>query len=131
MPVADPLPHALPDAAAARALFASLEPSTVEQAMVAYLGPGARLLGVRRLAAGTADALIVPVRSIVAEALALDACGLVLAHTHPSGDPQPSAADLTMTRALAQTLAAVEVRLVDHLVLAGGQVASFRALGLL
>lgn len=128
---AETLPYAVPDAAAAKALFAPLATSPVEQAMVAYLGEGAKLLGVRLLPPGTHDSVDVPIRLVVADALSMDAVGLVLAHSHPSGNAKPSPADLTLTRRLAETLAAVDVRLTDHLVIAGEQVTSFRALGLL
>lgn len=125
------LPRTMPDAGAASALFAPLATSAVEQAMVAYLGEGAKLLGVRLLPPGTRDAVDLPMRLIVADALAMGATALVLAHNHPSGDARPSDADMALTRRLAQTLAAVEVRLVDHLVLGEGSTTSFRALGLL
>ena len=125
------LPRAVPDASAAQALFASLATSPIERAMVAYLGEGAKLLGVRLLPAGTHDSVEVPIRLVVADALSMDATAVVLAHSHPSGNAEPSAADLTLTRRLAETLAAVDVRLADHLVIAGETVTSFRALGLL
>lgn len=130
LPIAT-LPSVVPDAAAAQLLFAPLVDSPVERAVVAYLGQGAKLLGVRLLPPGTHDAVAVPIRQVVADALALDATALVLAHSHPGGNPQPSPADLTLTRRLAQTLAAVEVRLTDHLVIAGEAVTSFRERGLL
>ena len=75
--------------------------------------------------------MAVPIRLVVADALSMDAIALVLAHSHPSGNARPSPGDLTLTRRLAETLAAVGVRLTDHLVIAGEQVTSFRALGLL
>jgi DNA repair protein RadC len=73
----------------------------------------------------------VPLRQVVAEALALDAHGLILAHNHPGGDSSPSAADRAVTRRLAEVVGPLGIRLVDHLVFAGARVASFRQLGLL
>lgn len=125
------LPRAIPDAAAASALFAPLATGAVEQAMVAYLGEDAKLLGVRLLPPGTRDTVDVPVRLIVRDALEMGATALVLAHNHPSGDGRPSDADLAFTRRLARTLAEVEVRLIDHLVIGAGVATSFRGLGLL
>jgi DNA repair protein RadC len=49
----------------------------------------------------------------------------MLAHNHPSGHCAPSESDLLLTRALAQALALVEVRVLDHFVVAGPQVHSF------
>lgn len=56
-------------------------------------------------------------------------CGLT--HNHPSGDPTPSEADLAVTRRIIRVLDAIDVRLVDHIVLAGDRWASMRELGLL
>ena len=72
-----------------------------------------------------------PARKVLADALWLDAVAIVIAHNHPSGDPRPSAADLAATRRLAETAASMGVRLLDHLIFAGGQYCSLRGLGLL
>lgn len=77
------------------------------------------------------ESIHVPMRLVAADALALDAVGVVMAHNHPSGNPAPSADDLAVTRRLARTLEALGIRLFDHLVFAGGSVSSFRGLGLL
>ena len=49
----------------------------------------------------------------------------MLAHNHPSGTPDPSESDLLLTRALVQALALVDIRILDHFVVAGHQVHSF------
>ncbi|PAV92496.1 hypothetical protein WR25_05747 [Diploscapter pachys] len=67
---------------------------------------------------------------VIAGALAHDAAALILGHGHPSGDATPSPADLAYTRALARVCAAVEVELLDHLILAGDRITSLRALGM-
>ena len=54
-----------------------------------------------------------------------------MVHNHPSGDPQPSQADIDMTRQVARALAAVEVTLHDHLIIARGGQSSLRSLGLI
>lgn len=54
-----------------------------------------------------------------------------LVHNHPSGDPTPSAADCRVTARLAEVAGALDIALHDHLVFAGGDCRSFRALGLL
>lgn len=61
---------------------------------------------------------------MVREALRHHAAALIIAHNHPSGLAQPSAADLAFTRHLKQALALVDVALVDHLIVAGDEVAS-------
>jgi DNA repair protein RadC len=62
---------------------------------------------------------------VVKESLACNAAALIFAHNHPSGSPEPSEADLRLTRALTQALALVDVRVLDHFVVAGPLVHSF------
>jgi len=72
-----------------------------------------------------------PVRSIVADVVRCGSTGLVLGHTHPSGDPRPSRSDCLATRRLAGVAAGLDCVILDHLVFAGDECTSFRALGLL
>jgi DNA repair protein RadC len=113
------------------ALFAPIRHLPTEVAMFAYVDPEWRLLAVRTTPSDRDDMVEIPVRTIVADALAFDAAGVVMAHNHPSGDATPSDDDRVLTRRLARALDAVGVRLIDHLVLAGDEAASFRGLGLL
>ncbi|WP_294252520.1 JAB domain-containing protein [uncultured Sphingomonas sp.] len=128
MSVVSPEPYIL-DFGAARALFGGLAEARSEIAAFAYLARDGRLLGMRHMHGGEVDAVDVPVRQVVADALAFDAAGVVMAHNHPSGDPQPSAADRATTRRLLVALDPVDVRLLDHLVIGSDHVVSFRALG--
>ena len=112
-------------------MFAALAEAPLEQCGIAYLDPEWRLLGLRYSPSGRADGVAVPLRDIVRDVLALDAAAVVLAHNHPGGDPAPSEADLAVTRRLLHALDALDVRLVDHVVLAGVRWSSMRALGLL
>ena len=126
-----PRPLRVADPAAARDLFAALAEEAVEVVAFVYLDRAQRVLGMRHLRSRSDWALELPIRAVAADALAFDAAAVVMAHNHPSGDPAPSAADREATRLLARTLAALDVRLLDHLVVARRGVASFRALGLL
>ncbi|WP_066719081.1 JAB domain-containing protein [Sphingomonas pituitosa] len=128
MPVLSQVPYIV-DAPAAHALFGRLGRERVEIAAFAYLARDGRLLGMRHMQGARVDAVDVPIRRVVADALAFDAAAVLMAHNHPSGDPRPSAADRETTRRLLLALAPVGVRLIDHLVLAPGDTASFRALG--
>lgn len=130
-PLFGPLPRTLADPAAASDLFAPLADEQVEVAAFVYLGEDQRLLGIRHARSVRADALDVPIREVVSDALAFGALGVVMAHNHPGGDPTPSAADRDVTRRLAQALDPLGVRLIDHLVIARSGVVSFRTLGLL
>ncbi len=111
--------------------FAPLARATQEVAILAYLDPEWRVLGMRHVAAGGAASLALSLRTVVADAIAFDAVAVAMAHNHPSGDPTPSAADYQITRRLAVTLDAIGVRLVEHVVLARGGCDRFRARGLL
>ena len=56
---------------------------------------------------------------------------MVLSHNHPSGNPEPSAADRVLTQQLKQALALVDVRMLDHVIVAGAAATSFAERGLL
>jgi len=117
------------DGLLARAPFTLLRSAEREMCAVAYLSADGVLLGTRTVE-GTRSWVEVPVRTIAADALTLDAAQVVMAHNHPGGDPTPSAGDLSYTRRLAQGLEALGTRLFDHLVVGRG-VVSMRARGLL
>jgi DNA repair protein RadC len=117
------------DLAAARALFAGLCDATVETVAVAYLDPNRRLLGMRHVV-GARDQVTISIRTVAVDALAFGAHGVIIAHNHPSGDATPSARDVAFTRALAAGLRTLEVMLLDHLVIAGDEVTSLRAMGI-
>jgi DNA repair protein RadC len=70
-------------------------------------------------------------RAIVADAARHGSKGLILAHNHPSGDVRPSAADKRITKRLALVSEAIDVVILDHLVLAGAECRSMRQMGLL
>jgi len=80
---------------------------------------------------GTVDGTSVHPRVVVQHALAHNAAACIAAHCHPSGMALPSHADRAITRRLAEALALVDVRLLDHLVVGDGECASFVELGLL
>jgi DNA repair protein RadC len=70
-------------------------------------------------------------REVVRRTLELNAAALVLAHNHPSGVAEPSQADELITRRLADALALIDVRVLDHMVVAGGAVTNFVRRGLI
>ena len=79
--------------------------------------------------AGSAAYTVVDVPGILKAALTNGATALMIAHNHPSGDRTPSPEDLTLTRRLESGCQAVGVKLLDHLILAGGSFSSLRELG--
>ena len=80
---------------------------------------------------GTLTQTSVYPREVVKEALSLNAAAVILAHNHPSGLAEPSRADELLTQALKAALALVDVRVLDHLVVAAAQTISFAERGLL
>lgn len=104
--------------------------ATGERLIAVLLGRDGRLLALDSLDE-EGSAVTLPMRALVARALALDAAGLVIAHNHPSGDPSPSDQDIRLTRRFAMVCDALGLTLHDHLIFAGGRCESFRQLGLL
>lgn len=90
-----------------------------------------RLLQDRRLFSGTIDAAAVYPREIVKAALQINAAAVIFAHNHPSGLCDPSQADKTITEKLKQALATVDIRVLDHVLVAKGATYSFAESGLL
>ena len=90
-----------------------------------------RLIDYVELFRGTIDKASVHPREVVKLALARNAAALVLAHPHPSGAAEPSQADELITRRLKEALALVDIRLIDHIIVAGGDALSFSERGLL
>ena len=80
---------------------------------------------------GTVDHAPVYPREIVRRALALNASALILVHNHPSGDPEPSRADIAMTREIVAAAASLKIQVHDHLVIGRAGHASFKSLGLI
>ena len=81
--------------------------------------------------AGDEATVVSPLKQIVRDALENSTAAIVLAHNHPSGDPHPSECDLRATRKLATVAEAIDCRLLDHLIFAGSECISLRALGFL
>lgn len=96
-----------------------------EAFVVLFLDVKNRLIATRELFRGTLTHTSVYPREVVKEALGHNAASVMLAHNHPSGTPEPSDSDLLLTRALVQALALIDVRILDHFVVAGHLVHSF------
>jgi DNA repair protein RadC len=96
-----------------------------------YLDSQNRMLAADELFRGTLAQTSVYPREVVKAALARNAAAMIFAHNHPSGLAEPSRADELLTQALKQALALVDIRTLDHFVVAGGQLTSFAERGLL
>lgn len=89
--------------------------------MALWLDAQNRLLVAEELSRGSLTTTSVFPREVVKTALARNAAAVVLAHNHPSGVAEPSSADRELTRALREALALVDVRVLDHFIVAGNQ----------
>lgn len=89
-----------------------------------------RLIECETLFLGTLTQTSVYPREVVRAALAHNAAALAVAHNHPSGDTSPSRADEYLTQVLKSSLALVDVRLIDHFIVAGDRVVSLAERGL-
>lgn len=102
---------------------------THESFMVLFLDVKNRLINCEEMFRGTLTHTSVYPREVVKAALRRNAAAVILAHNHPSGVAEPSEADLRLTSALVQALSLVDVRVLDHFVVAGTQVHSFAESG--
>lgn len=97
-----------------------------------FLDAQNRLIEHRDLFHGTLTQTSVYPREVVKEALRQNAAAVILAHNHPSGAAEPSRADELLTRTLRDALALVDVKVLDHIIVAGpGRTVSFAERGLL
>lgn len=102
-----------------------------ESFRVLFLDRKNALIRDEEMGRGTVDHAPVYPREIAKRALELSASSIILAHNHPSGDPTPSQADISMTREIIDVLDSLEVKVHDHLIVGKFGVTSLRAAGLI
>lgn len=120
------------DASAVRELLSSrLRDRERESFVVLFLDNRHRLLHYEEMFHGTIDSASVYPREIVRRAIAHNAAALIIAHNHPSGVAEPSAADQRITEKIQTALKLMEIRLLDHFIVGDTEVVSFTEKGLL
>jgi DNA repair protein RadC len=112
-------------------LVAQLRDRPYEVFCCLHLDNRHRLIAFDELFRGTIDGASVHPREVVKQALARNAAAVILAHNHPSGVAEPSQADELITRRLREALALVDIRVLDHLIVADTGCLSFAERGLL
>jgi DNA repair protein RadC len=114
-------------------VFLKLGGKPDEHFAVAFLTNRHQLISFELLFRGTIDGASVHPRAVVRRALELNAAAVIFAHNHPSGDPNPSEADQRITQRLKDSLALVDVRVLDHLIVGSRleETVSFAERGLL
>lgn len=114
-----PAPEIMKGGADAAALLAPLvDGLPVERFYAIYCDAKGRPLAIAQISEGTLTSSLVHPREVFAPALALRAACIVIAHNHPSGDPEPSDADREATRRLERAGRLLGVDLLDHVVVA-------------
>lgn len=112
-------------------LFISLAHEPAEQVLMLYLDAKNRLLSEEVVTRGTITRADIFPREVVRRALDLGATGLIMAHNHPSGDPEPSRSDLDATRAVADAASLFDIILHDHIIVGRSGHCSLRDQGFL
>lgn len=118
-------------AATRRYLIAQLRDRAHEVFCCLYLDNRHRVIAFEELFQGTLDGASVHPREVLRKVLAHNAAAVIFAHNHPSGVAEPSDADRRLTQRLKESLALVDVRVLDHFVIGDGEAASFAERGLL
>lgn len=108
-----------------------LRHSDYEQFVVVLLDVRQRVIRRRLISTGGLTATIVRPRDVFRDALRANANGIILAHNHPSGDPEPSTADITMTEKIIALGEEIGINVLDHIVIAAKGYVSFRERGLI
>lgn len=103
---------------------------TQEQLRVVLLDTKHRVLAVRTVYQGSVNQAQVRVAEVFRDAIRHTAVAIVAVHNHPSGDPTPSAADVSLTTELCRAGALLDIELLDHLIIGQGKWQSLRRLGL-
>ena len=98
---------------------------------VAFLNSQHRVICVEQLFKGTIDGAAVYPREVIKRALAVNAAAICISHNHPSHSPEPSQADINITRKIKYALDTVDIRLIDHILVAGNTAISFASSGLI
>lgn len=97
--------------------------------LVLFLDNQHRVIRHEEMFAGTISSVEIHPREIVREAMKVNAAALILAHNHPSGKAEPSFADRRVTEQIVKACQLLDIRILDHLVVGGGDTVSFAERG--
>jgi DNA repair protein RadC len=112
-------------------LRADLAHKVTERVRVLHLNSRNQLIRDEIMAEGSIDQAAVSVREVIRRAIDLGSASIILVHNHPSGDPQPSRADIALTREIAEVGKKLGIGVHDHVIIAGDGHSSMRGMGLL
>jgi DNA repair protein RadC len=112
-------------------LHADMSALPVERVRILYLNARNMLIRNEPLSEGSVDEAAVYVREVIRRALEYHATAIILVHNHPSGDPQPSQQDISLTREIVQAARPLNIAVHDHVIIGARGFASMRSMGLI
>jgi DNA repair protein RadC len=118
-------------AQAARIVMPHLQDLSHEVFYVLYLNHASKLVKEERISSGGLTATVADVRMILKNCLLYNASQVVVAHNHPSGSKRPSEADKKLTQKIKESAEVMDIKLVDHIIIAGNEYLSMADEGLM
>ena len=112
-------------------LYHSMRGLKKEVFKVLYLTSQNQVIDTADLSEGTVNSSAVAPREVIEGAIRHNAAGLVFAHNHPSGNPQPSASDMGLTRELVYASKVMQIKVLDHIIIGENRYYSFAGEGLI
>jgi DNA repair protein RadC len=112
-------------------LYHALRDLRTEQFKILFLDPKNQVIEEETLFEGTVDSSAVYPREVIKDALHYEASGLIFAHNHPSGDPEPSLCDKEITRDLVFAARVIQIKVLDHIIIGNNRYFSFADQGLI
>jgi DNA repair protein RadC len=114
-----------------KAVRAGIKDKAKEHFKLILLNPRNKIVGISTISIGTLNASLVHPREVFKDAIKHSAASIVLAHNHPSGDPDPSEDDLTITKRLKEAGKILGVEVIDHIIIGKNGFFSFKEKGLI
>lgn len=106
-------------------MFKDLVLETKEHFLCLHLDGKNRIVCLDRVSVGSLNQSIVHPREVFKSACSISAAGIILVHNHPTGDPNPSQEDITITRRLKEAGELIGIPVLDHIIIGDGQYVSF------
>jgi len=117
--------------AVVKAIRASIRDEAKEHFKLILLNPRNKIIGISTISIGILNASLVHPREVFKDAITHSAASVVLAHNHPSGDPEPSEDDLKITRKLVDSGKILGIEVIDHIIIGKNNFCSYKERGLI
>jgi len=114
-----------------KAIRASIKDKAKEHFKLILLNPRNRIIGISTISIGTLNASLVHPREVFKDAITHSAASVVLAHNHPSGNPEPSEDDIKITKKLVESGKILGIEVIDHIIIGKNNFCSYKERGLI